>query len=339
MKIFLPEFLPAPKEGGFRMEGYWVWCGSVIRGDDGKYYMFASRWRNTLPMHPGWLLESEIVRAVCDTPNGEFKFLDVVLKSRGAEYWDGRATHNPHIKKHDGKYILYYTGTTHPFTDVENDVALDDYRVISARSNKRIGIAICDSVTGEFERFDKPILECKPNTFYSFLTSNAAPHINEDGSVLMVFKSRKYEGNMHGQMMLGVAKADHYLGEYKVINTEPIFDTKGGEVQLEDPFIWKQDGQYCLIAKDMSGKVCGEKHGGVVAFSKDGLQWELQYSKKSYSREILWDNGEIITMGSLERPFILFEDGKPINLFFATADGVGGFTNASKTWNMTIPVK
>ncbi len=29
--------LPAPVGGGFSMDGYWVWCGSVIRGEDGRY--------------------------------------------------------------------------------------------------------------------------------------------------------------------------------------------------------------------------------------------------------------------------------------------------------------
>ena len=43
--------------------------------------------------------------------------------------------------------------------------------------------------------------------------------------------------------------------------------------------------------------------------------------------------------GQLERPFILFEDGKPAYIFFATMDGPGGFENASRSWNMVIPIK
>ena len=32
-----PEMLlPAPVGGGFSRNGYWVWCGSVIRGEDGR---------------------------------------------------------------------------------------------------------------------------------------------------------------------------------------------------------------------------------------------------------------------------------------------------------------
>ncbi len=83
------RMLPAPVGGGFRMEGYWVWCGSVIKGEDNRYHMFASRWPKSQPMHPGWLSLSEIVRASSDTPEGPYQFEEVVLPARGAEYWDG----------------------------------------------------------------------------------------------------------------------------------------------------------------------------------------------------------------------------------------------------------
>ena len=33
---FQDRICPAPKGGGFRQEGYWVWCGLVVRGEDGS---------------------------------------------------------------------------------------------------------------------------------------------------------------------------------------------------------------------------------------------------------------------------------------------------------------
>lgn len=40
---FIDRLRPAPKDGGFRMENYWVWCGSVVRanhpGEDGRYHV------------------------------------------------------------------------------------------------------------------------------------------------------------------------------------------------------------------------------------------------------------------------------------------------------------
>lgn len=43
--------------------------------------------------------------------------------------------------------------------------------------------------------------------------------------------------------------------------------------------------------------------------------------------------------GQLERPFILFEDGKPTYIFFTTMDGSVGLKNAKKSWNMVIPIR
>ncbi|MDQ0917107.1 glycoside hydrolase family protein [Paenibacillus sp. V4I5] len=339
MESIVERMLPAPREGGFRMEGYWVWCGSVIRGEDERYHMFASRWPKSLPMHPGWLVASEIVRAVSDTPEGPYTFQEVVLPARGAQYWDGRSTHNPHITKFGDKYLLYYMGSTHPLPDVVagDGFGLEDPRCIVARSNKRVGLAMSNSVFGPWERSENPILPVRPKRFDSYLTSNPAPCIQEDGSVLLVYKARQYEGNLHGKMTIGAAAADNYQGPYRVLTEKPIFPPN--QFHIEDPFIWKTTEGYELLAKDMEGTLCGERHGGIHAVSPDGLKWQLSETPKAYSRTVLWDDGTEQTMGNLERPFLLFHEGKPTHLFAAVADGPGGFLGAANTWNMVIPLR
>lgn len=328
----------APKNGGFRMDGYWVWCGSVVKGEDGRYHMFASRWPKTLPMHPGWLVASEIVRAVANQPEGPYTFQEVVLPARGAEYWDGRSTHNPHIVKHGDRYLLYYMGSTHPLTDPEpgDGYDLNDPRCIVARANKRIGLAVSTSVFGPWERLDAPIMPTRPGSFDSFLTSNPAPCVHEDGSALLIYKARRYEGNTHGRMTIGAARADHYRGPYRVIKEGPIFPPE--QFHLEDPFIWRAKDGYELIAKDMDGNLCGEKYGGIHAYSSDGASWQLFANPRAYSRQITWDDGTTQLLGNMERPFLLFEDGRPTHLFAAVSDGTKGFSDAANTWNIAIPI-
>lgn len=337
---------PVPVNGGFRMEGYWVWCGSVVKGEDGNYHMFASRWPKSLPMHPGWLVASEIVRAVSKTPEGPYEFAQVVLPARSAQYWDGRSTHNPHIKKTEDGYVLYYMGTTHPFNDVEEGEVLEhnDFRTISARANKRIGIATSKSIFGPWERRNQPILMPRPDHFDNFFTSNPAPVIEENGRVTMVYKTRTYAEYpypkyLHGKMNFGVARADRYDGKYQAVSDVPLLG--GTEYELEDPFIWKEDGRYHMIAKDMNGKVCGEAMGGVYGYSEDGVHWEFERGFLAYSRNVLWDDGIVREMGNLERPFVLFEDGRPTHMFFATSDGTDGegFMKCENTWNMVIPLE
>ena len=87
------------------------------------------------------------------------------MKGRGPQYWDGRMVHNPHITRQGKKWVLYYIGSTHPFTEVKHgeNITMQDPRVIVARSNKRIGVAVADQITGPWERFPEPVLSVRPD--------------------------------------------------------------------------------------------------------------------------------------------------------------------------------
>lgn len=331
----------ASRTPAFESEGYWVWGSSVIKGNDGKYHMFVSRFPKSLPFHPGWMIASEIVHAISDTPEGPYQFSDIALPTRGAQYWDGRSTHNPRILEYQNKYYLIYMGSTHPFANPTYDqLTLDSPWCTVGRSNKRIGLAIADSPYGPWKRFDEPILKTKPNTFYSFLVSNPSPIIQEDGSVMMIFKGRTYAGDdKFSDMALGIAYAPSIEGPYTVLNNgQPIFQVDG-QGEAEDPFLWKDSRGYHAIFKDHVAKFTGEKGGGVMAHSPNGIQWTIDKDPKAYSRTVEWKDGKVEMQGQLERPFLLFENGKATHAFFATMNGVGGFDNATQSWNMVIPIK
>ncbi len=100
----------APRTPAFECEGYWSLGSSVVKGEDGKYHMFVSRFPKSLPFHPGWMIASEVVHAVSDIPEGPYQFSDIALLARGAQYWDGRSTHNPRILKYKDKYYLNIYG-------------------------------------------------------------------------------------------------------------------------------------------------------------------------------------------------------------------------------------
>ena len=342
--VIFDNLKEAPINGGLEMENYWVWGSSVIKGDDGIYHMYASRWPKMLPFHPGWMIQSEIVHATSKTPEGPYQFKDVALGERGAQYWDGKSCHNPKIVKYKDTYILYYMGSTHPFEDV-NKENLKDFKLgskwsVAARWSKRIGIATSKNPYGPWERKETPILDVKPNSYYSYLTSNPSPLIKKDGSVVLLFKGRSYkeDGIAQSDMSIGVATAPHFDGRYTVVSDEPLFSMeKFGEV--EDPHLWSDDKGYHMIAKDQRGLLTGGKGDGLLAHSKDGINWVIDDKPKAYTKTIQWNNGKIIKQGQLERPFVLVEDGEPTHIFFATMNGPGGFGNGTKTWNMVIPLK
>ena len=339
------HFLPVKDNSGFAMEDYWVWCGSVIRAEDGDYHMFASRWPKKLPFHPGWGVASEIVRCTSPAPEGPYTFAEVVLPARGAQYWDGRVTHNPSIQKYNDEYILFYTGSTFPYVDItpEDNLNHHSQQWLCARSNKRIGIATSKSIHGPWVRRDKPILDVRPQHFDNFLTSNPAPCINPDGSCLLMYKTRSYapqphtQGDMFTDMALSVAFADRYDGTYHVLVDEPLFTNDNGI--LEDPFIWRTDTGYAMIAKDWKGQYTKSIGDGVYGTSPDGIHWTIE-PHTAYTCDIPWEDGTIHHVGNMDRPFILFDDDhQATHLFAATNDGSeAGFATMTKSWNMCIPL-
>ncbi len=336
---FIDRLLPAPKNGGFRDDRYWIWGSSVIKGEDGKYHMFASRWSKDVGFG-NWVSNSEVVRAVSDTPLGPYSFQEVVLPARGPEFFDGMCTHNPRIVRYRDKYLLYHFGTTYdfPMPDKENpDISEDNWAL--AWMNKRIGLAISDSIYGPWERSDKPVIEPRPGHWDASITSNPAPAVDEKtGNILLMYKSSA--DGLIPPLLLGVSMADSPRGEYRRLSEEPVFrfETPDNKyIDVEDPYIWWTGKRYEAIIKDRSGEICGEEGGGVHAWSPDGIQWMLFDKLKAYSRNILWEDGTRTVQNHFERPFLLIEDGQPTHLFAAVGEGPKAW-NFENTWNMVIPL-
>jgi hypothetical protein len=138
---------PAVKKGGFKMEGYILWCPSVIKVGN-TYHMFASRWPEQYGLG-GWTKYSEIVRASSDNLYGPYTFQEVVLQKREG-YWDNDRAHNPKIVKSGDTFVLYYIS-----------------------SANETGYAYSKAVTGPWKRIDSVAMPF----------SNPAPLIKKDGSV------------------------------------------------------------------------------------------------------------------------------------------------------------
>jgi predicted GH43/DUF377 family glycosyl hydrolase len=326
---FKERLLPAQSDGGFKMEGYWVWCGSVVKGEDGKYHMFASRWPSTTPFSPYWLTNSEIVHAVSDKPGGPYKFNDVALPPRGEQYWDGQMTHNPAIRKYKDTYLLYYTGTTYKGKRPGPDFLIGEEHPVKleAHHQERIGLATSKSPYGPWKRLDKPILDVVPNSWEQYLVSNAAPVVLKNGKVLLYYKGvEKLRANA-----IGLAIADKPDGEYKRVSDQPL----NMGIGAEDPYIWIEKGKYKALMLDHDRKYSKDKEI-FYATSDDGIKWQVPADGIAISKNVLWADGKIRRMSSTERPHVLFENGRPTYVFFATGETVDG---VKSTWNMSIPLK
>ena len=339
---FRTRIQPAITGGGYNEDDYWIWCGSVTRGEDGRYHMFASRWSKDLPFATNWVTNSEVVRAVAKKPEGPYRFEEVVLPSRPG-FWDATMTHNPTIHYHDGVWILFYIGVNIELDGSDSPINRPATQEDFARAflNKRTGYATASSILGPWKRCDKPILQPREDHWDKDIISNPSPAIRPDGSVVMLYKStrnRQHFTKNAAPLLLGAAGADHWSGDYRRLCDEPI-RLNGKIADIEDPFIWWQDDHFEGVVKDMTGEISGALYGGIHIWSPDGINWQTAEDPLAYTREVLWDNGIISHQGMLERPEILIQNGVPTHLFAATGDGAGGHLEMSHTWNMVIPLK
>jgi hypothetical protein len=332
------RLLPAPVNGGYCEEDYFIWCGSCVKGEDGRYHLFASRWRKELGFGVHWLFNCEIVRAASPVPEGPYRFEEVVLGRRDRGFFDGMNQHNPHIQYWNGTYYLYYMGTTYGGPIPGPGDAVSSERGTEVWNNKRIGLATSQSVFGPWERSDEPILLPRLGQWDGTVTTNPAVAILADGRTYMIYKSREYSGST---LQLGVAVAERPSGPFERLSDHPILNFSDPDKHVEDPFLWHDGERFHLLIKDDSKNgsegLTGEWGAGVYATSTDCLDWKIHSEPKAYSRTVAWDDGTVKEMCNLERPYLLFEDGFPTHLFAATGTGTRAW-DFTHTWNMVIPL-
>lgn len=328
------------------IDGYYVWDCSVIKAD-GKYHMFSSRWKKELGFGWNWLYNSQIIHSVSDSPEGPYKFQNVVFERRGRQYFDGMNTHNTCIKYYDGKFYLFYMGCTYgteisvSATDVTTKDTLD---ALEVWNRKRIGRAVAISPDAEFIREEKPVLEPRDCSFWDCTaTTNPSVAILPDGKTYMIYKSRS--GN-NRPLKLGIAVADKPDGEFRRLTDEPILNFGDENIHIEDPYLWYDEKRkkFCLIAKDDTKNgafgITGEWGSGFYAESDDCINFEIAPEPKVYSRDVVWEDGSESTLINFERPSLLFdENGKPTHLFGASGNGTEPYQFEGETFIVCLKLE
>ena len=279
-------FGPVAKGTGFAMDGYFVWCGSVIKVGS-VYEMFASRWPVSTKFPEGYRQHSEIVRAEASRPEGPYVFKEVVIGTRAAGKWDSAMAHNPAIYHVGGTFVLFYIGS-----DVGS-------------SKRQIGMATASSIAGPWTRRDKPL-----NLGLATDANNPAAWFEPDGSLKLVWRTASL------RVCESVAKS--FEGPYTVAN-----DNLWPTAKVEDFFIFKKGGAYHLFCEDNAGNLTGHdrKWGGHL-ISDDGItNWRPAPQPIAYDDTIRWTDGTEFNPVRRERPWLLIDNGKITYLFNAVFDG------------------
>ncbi len=315
---------PVPATARFFDPEYEIWCGSAIKGEDGTYHMFYSRWLRSLK-HEAWVTHSEVARATSDSPFGPWKHQSVIMPPRGDGFWDGDCTHNPTVIRSDGRYYIYYMGNH------------GDGTYWNHRNNQRIGVAVADSPSGPWTRFDKPLIDVSPDPDApdALMIANPSVTPRPDGGYLMIYKAVSSKGEMPkgGQVTHLVATSDSPAGPFTKTYQE-VFGKSGVIFAAEDPYIWRGEDRYWAIVKDFAGHFTKSGTSLALFQSTDGLDWKLAKHPLVSTLEFTWKDSGLQKLTAFERPQLLLENGKPLALFCAASenkDRVG-------TYNVQIPL-
>ena len=345
--------------GIFHQDGYYVWCTSVIKGEDGKYHMFYSRWQHGKRVPDddsmnyifngfrGWNKYSEIAYAVSDKLEGPYKYVKTILKGDGDKNkWDRFTMHNPQVRKFGKYYYLYYISNSYDSTLYAGNTFTKDWKHwLQYNSTQKIGVLkfknVNDLLKGKYERSAKPLVQ--PDSVRTFeVTTNPTVTQGPDGRYYMMYKSRK--PNV-GNMTFWMAVSNRPEGPFTFAGE--VFTS--AEMACEDPCIWydKKRKRFYAAAKYYSNsKLLAPQFGALVLItSMDALKWEPAQHPLISLRELKMTNGSKIELAHLERPFIVTDkNGEPVALFAAASveEPSGAVTDvkaSQNTFGVYIPIK
>ncbi|MGJ7032432.1 glycoside hydrolase family protein [Niabella hirudinis] len=328
-----------PKEVGARQlfvaDSFYNWCSSVIKGPDGRYHMFYSRWshgKRALDDDPmngifngfsGWLKYSEIAYAVADQATGPYRYVKTILKGEGdSRSWDRYTMHNPQIRKFGNQYYLYYISNSFDpafhFSD-NRKVGKDWLHWLKYNCTQKIGVvkaaSIKDLVEGRYKKLPQPLMQ--PDNEHTFeVTTNPSVTQGPDGRYYMMFKSRK--PNV-GHMTMWMAVSEQPDQPFRLLGQ--VFTT--ADLACEDPYLWYDRGRkrfYAIVKYYSNDKVLAPQFGALaLVTSEDGLHWQAAKHSLVSMRTLKIKGRPATELTHLERPFLLQDNRGNLQALFAAA--------------------
>jgi hypothetical protein len=295
--------------------GWDIWGSSPIITEDGKVHLFVARWPGKFSFNSAWRSHSQIARYTADSPEGPFRFQEVVLKGDG-EGWDAQGYHNPNIQKVGDQFAL---------TCIANDG--------KGRHgpNQRIGIWVADKIDGPWKPANgdpgKPMLA--PPEDPAIWCHKSGCGVNNpallqmpDGSFHLYFKARK---GPTGAIKMGLAIAKTLEGPFHI---QPETVTTNDR-SIEDGYAFHWRRNVCFMTTDNHGIL--ESGGGLLWTSRDGKKFNNPLLGYHHFSNHYFPNGVPKTVKAhytrqvkCERPQILLINGEPAYLYAPSGTAIDG---------------
>jgi len=279
------------EDTGLKQWNYWD--GPILKGSDGRYRMFASRWDQALG-HSAWG-QSKAVTAISKSLLGPYRDMGLNWPSD-----QGGLGHNvTPLRMPDGRYAIVLSETRNG--DVFTSASIDGpWRLLGS-----IGVDQ-SKYRSVFLATDVPEQEATPKPWHA---SNVSLVVRPDGAYEIVQRS--------GQILLS---RKGILGPYEVMGRSIFIDLPGlpqkNLDRLEDPTLWFSGGWYHMLVNHW------EDRRAYHLISRDGITgWRFQ--GLAYQPEadfIRYTDGTVNHWNKLERPAVVMEHGHVVALTFAVID-------------------
>ncbi|MDZ8120007.1 DUF7594 domain-containing protein [Pontiella agarivorans] len=288
------------------MSDWCYWDGSIVKSDDGRYHMFASRWSQTNSHSSGWKINSKGMHAVSDNVNGPY-----VDQGMTWPNWQEGIGHNViGLRMHDGRYAM-----------VSSEITPGD-------------VFVSDSPDGPFEHLGQ--IEWDANGFKPGLARyNKAPN-HMSNVMIMLRPDGRYQIVARSCAIL--ISDDGILGPYKIVAGRAYGDIPGlPQENMEDPTVWYSGGLYHIVVNhwptDTSYHLTSED--GIHDWVNRGIAY--QHGKGIFR----YPDGTVNEWETVQRPTAYVEDGHLSHFNFSVIDvqkgaDVGNDNHGSKI--IVVPV-
>ena len=170
--------------------------------------------------------------------------------------WEGASVFTPNILVAEGRYWLFYTGTSRPYKRPFNP-------------DSKIGIAVSDSPDGPWERLTtNPALtnSDNPDDFDSHLIDDACL-IVRDGKYWLYYKGRQL-GKSPGQTQMGLAIAEKPEGPYVKHEANPVIPGN------HEVLVWPQGTGVAA----MIGSTGPKQITNSILYAEDGVNFKKTHT-------------------------------------------------------------
>lgn len=275
------------------MQHWDYWDGKILRGADGKYRMFASRWDQAAG-HVGWL-HSQCVEAIGDSALGPYRDRGLCWPDN-----DNGIGHNvTALKMPNGDYAVVVSETRNGDVFVSHSIDGPWKYLGGITVDQRDFHALGDP--GDTQ----PLHGANPRPWHG---SNVSLIARPDGQFEIVARP--------GQILI----SKNILGPYK-IEGDSIYRNLPGLPQdnladLEDPVIWFSGGWYHILVNNWQDRRAYHliSRNGITGWRFQGLAYEPGADFIRYS------NGVANHWNKLERPGVLIENGHVTAVTLAVID-------------------